>query len=172
MKRLYDLANFALLLLTGLFIYRAYPLLPARIPMHFTMAGRPDRWDGRGAIMVLFVLAIAMTAVLYLIIGFTSRMGKNPRYLNIPRKREFLALPEEKRAAYWAVYKEFFAALAVSVNLLFYLIIRGTVGIATGKAGLMPFKVMLPAFALMALALVFYTWRLLTMPGKLIRGDE
>jgi hypothetical protein len=122
--------------------------------------------------VVLFVLAIAMTAVLYLIIGFTARMGKNPRYLNIPRKREFLALPEEKRAAYWVVTKEFFAALAVSVNLLFFLIIRGTVGIAMGKASLMPFKVMLPAFALMALALVYYTWRLITMPGKLIRGEE
>jgi len=172
MKRFYDLANLSLLFLIGLFVYSSYPRLPARIPMHFDMAGRPDRWDGRGGIAVLAVFALAMTAVLYAVIWLTPRLTKNARYMNIPRKQEFLRLPAEKQESYWAVFKEFFAALGLAVNLLFYLILRGLVRIATGTAGLLPFKAMWPAFGLMALVLVYYAWRLIVLPGKLIRGDE
>jgi uncharacterized membrane protein len=172
MKRLYDLANLSLLLLIGLFVYTSYPRLPARIPMHFNLAGRPDRWDGRGGIVVLAGLALVMTLALYAVIWLTPRLAKNSRYVNIPRKQQFLLLPAEKQESYWQVYKDFFAALALAINLLFYLILRGMVRIATGAAGLLPFKAMLPAFALMAVVLVYYTWRLIALPGRLIRGDE
>jgi len=172
MKRVYDLVNLSLLFLIGFFVYSSYPRLPARIPMHFNMAGRPDRWDGRGGIVVLAVLALAMTTALYAVTWLTPRLTKNSRYVNIPRKQEFLRLSAEKQESYWAVFKEFFAALALAINLLFYLILRGMVRIAMGTAGLLPFRVMWPAFGLMALILVYYTWRLMVLPGKLIRGEE
>jgi uncharacterized membrane protein len=172
MKRLYDLLNLALLALMGTTVYSAYPKLAARVPMHFDFAGRPDRWSGRTGLLVLLALAAVMTAALYVIIGLTAKWAADPKYLNIPRKAEFLRLPEEKRAAYWAVYREFFAALAASVNLMFTLILRGTVRIAEGTSSLLPFKVLAPALAVMALVLAYYVRRLVVMPGRLIRGDE
>lgn len=172
MKRLYDLLNLALLVLMGTTVFTAYPKLAARIPMHFDFAGRPDRWSGRSGLIVLLASSAVMTAVMYVIIGLTAKWAANPKYLNIPRKGEFLRLPEEKRAAYWAVYREFFAALAVSVNLMFYLILQGTVRIAEGASSLLPFKVLAPALAVMALVLAYYVRRLIVMPGRLIRGDE
>lgn len=172
MKRLYDLLNLALLGMMGMTVAAALPRLPDRIPMHFDFAGRPDRWSGRSGLLVLVALAVVMTGVLYVIIGLTSRWARNPRYLNIPHKAEFLRLPAEKQAAYWTVYKEFFAGLAAAVNLLFMLILRGTVRIAEGSASLLPFKLMVPALVVMALAVAYYSRRLMVMPGRLIRGDE
>ena len=172
MKRLFDLLNLTLLLLMGMAVTSAFPRLPARVPMHFDLAGRPDRWSGRSGLVVLVVMAAVMTGLLYLIIRLTPKWAVNPRYLNIPRKEEFLRLPAEKQAAYWAVYREFFAGLAVAVNLLFYLILRGTIRIAEGSASFLPFQLMIPALVVMGLVLVYYTRRLIIMPGRLVRGDE
>ncbi|MGB8958429.1 MAG: DUF1648 domain-containing protein [Candidatus Aminicenantales bacterium] len=171
-KRLFDLANLALLALTGVFAYRWYPHLPARIPMHFNMAGQPDRWGGRGGFISLFAMPFVLTAVFYLLIRFLPGLGTNPRAMNIPHKEEFLKLPAEKRDIYWAVVKEFLAGLAAAINLLFYLIVRGATRIATGETSLLPFKLMLPALAAMALIMAFYFRRLITLPGKLVRGEE
>lgn len=172
MKRLFDLANLALLVLTGVFVCQSYPRLPARIPMHFNMAGEPDRWGGRGGFIGLFVMPFVLTAVFYLLIRFIPGIGANARYLNIPHREEFLKLPAEKRDVYWGVLKEFFAGLAAAVNLLFYLIVRGTVRIAMGEASLLPFSSMLPALVALALVMAFYFRRLITLPGKLVRGEE
>jgi uncharacterized membrane protein len=172
MKRLYDLANLALMALMGGYVASAYPHLPDRIPMHFNMAGEPDRWGGRGGLVLLPVMAAVMTAGLYLVIRLLPKWAANPRYLNIPHKAELLRLPAEKQAVYWDVYREFFAALAAAMNLLFYLIVRATVRIATGSAELLPFRLMLPALILIAVILAYYFWRLITLPKKLIRGEE
>jgi uncharacterized membrane protein len=172
MKRLYDLVNLVLIALMGGYVASVYPRLPGRIPIHFNMAGEPDRWSGRGGLVLLPVLAVLMTAGLYLVIRLTPKWAANPRYLNIPHKAEFLRLPAEKQAAYWNLYKEFFAALAAAMNLLFYLIVRATVRIAMGSAELLPFRLMLPALILIVLVMAWYFWRLITLPKKLIRGEE
>ena len=172
MKRIYDLANLALLVMLGLTVKAAYPRLPERIPMHFDIAGRPDRWSGREGLIVLVVIPIVMTGVVYLLIRLVPRFGANPRYLNIPRKAEFLRLPPEKRVVYWALYKEFFAGLTAALNLLFYLIIRATIEIATGELSLLPFRAVLPGLVFMALIMIVYVRRLFVLPGRLIRGDE
>jgi len=172
MKRLYDLANLVLLLLTAVLLYGAYGKLPARIPMHFGLDGRPDRWGGRGELIVLAVLPFVMTAAFYALLRFVPRMSADSRRLNIPHKEEFFRLPPDKREIYWDLIKEFFAALAVSLNLLFYTLIRATVRIAEGGTSLLPFKLMFPALGLMALMMIVYIRRMFTLPGKLIRGEE
>jgi uncharacterized membrane protein len=172
MKRLFDLANLILIALMGMTVAAAYPKLSARIPMHFDLAGRPDRWSGRSGLIVLVALAAAMTAGLYLIIALTTKWAANPRYLNIPRKEEFLRLPAEKQGAYWSVYREFFAGLAASVNLMFFLILEGTLRIARGTSSLLPFKAVAPGLVVIVLVMGVYARRLIVMPGRLIRGDE
>ncbi|MBP7705935.1 MAG: DUF1648 domain-containing protein [Candidatus Aminicenantes bacterium] len=171
MKKLYDLGNLVLLLLLGVFVYGAYGRLPARIPMHFGIDGRPDRWGGRGELVVLALVPFVMTAVFYLLIRFLPKMAADPRRMNIPHKEEFFRLPAEKREIYWDLVKEFFAGLTLSLNLLFYTLVRATVRIAEGGAALLPFRLMAPALALMAVMMIVYIRRMFTLPGKIIRGE-
>jgi uncharacterized membrane protein len=172
MKRLFDLANAALLFLLGLFVYAWYPKLPGRFPSHFNLAGNPDRWSGKGAFLAIVAVPFILTLVFYVLIRFMPRLAGNPQRLNIPHKEEFLKLPAEKQTIYWTLLQEFFAGLTAVVNLLFYIIIRGTVCVAAGQASLLPLPSMLPALAAMALLMVYYFRRMATLPGKLVRGEE
>jgi uncharacterized membrane protein len=172
MKRLFDLANATLLLLTALFVYAWYAKLPARFPSHFGLAGNPDRWSGKGAFLVIVAVPFILTIVFYVLIRFMPRLASSPQRLNIPHKEEFLKLPAEKQMVYWALLQEFFAGLMAAINLLFYLIVRGTVRVAAGEASLLPLSTMLPALAAMALLMIYYFRRMFTLPGKLVRGEE
>jgi uncharacterized membrane protein len=172
MKKLYDLANAAILLLTALFVYARFPKLPARFPSHFDLTGIPNRWSGRGAFLVIVAIPFILTLVFYILIRFMPRLANYPQRLNIPHKEEFLKLPAEKQMVYWALLQEFFAGLIAVINLLFYLIIRGTVRVAAGQASLLPLSSMLPALAAMALLMIYYFRRMFTLPGKLVRGEE
>jgi uncharacterized membrane protein len=171
MKRLFDLANLVLLLLIGVVFFRSYPDLPARVPAHFNFAGRPDRWGSRDEMIWLAVLPAIATAVLYLMVAMVPRLAANPRSVNIPHKAEFLRLPAEKKEIYWAIYREFFAGLAAALDLLFYLFIRGSIEVAMGTRTGLPLKDALPAFILMGVLMVYYVWRMMSLPGKLIRGE-
>ncbi len=171
MKRVFDLANLVLLVLLEAALYRAYPRLPARIPMHFNLAGQPDRWGGRGGLIVLALAPVVMTVVLYLVARYAIGRGASARSVNIPHKEEFLRLPAEKQEIFWSVLREFLAGIAAAMNLLFYLIVGGTIRVAAGQASLVPFKLMAPALALLAAIMVFYLWRMMTLPGKLVRGE-
>jgi len=172
MKKLYDLGNLTLLFLIGLSVYSWYPKLPERFPSHFNLAGNPDRWSGRDAFLAIVAIPFILTLVFYILIRFMPRLASNPQRLNIPHKEEFLKLPAEKQMVYWALLQEFFAGLIAVINLLFYLIIRGTVRVAAGQASLLPLASMFPALAAMALLMIYYFRRMFTLPGKLIRGDE
>jgi uncharacterized membrane protein len=172
MKKLFDLANAAILFLLGIFVYAWYPKLPDRFPSHFDLAGNPDRWSGKGAFLVIVAVPLIMTLAFYILIRFMPRLAGNPQRLNIPHKEEFLKLPAEKQMVYWTLLREFFAGLMAAINLLFYLIIRGTVRVAAGQASLLPLSSMLPALAAMALLMVYYFRRMFTLPGKLVRGEE
>lgn len=172
MKKIFDLVNTTLLVLTALFVYAWYPKLPARFPSHFDLAGNPDRWSGRASFLVIVAIPFILTAVFYILIRFMPRLARDPRRLNIPHKAEFLKLPAEKQTVYWALLQEFFAGLMAAVNLLFYLMIRGTVRVAAGQASLLPLSALLPALAAMALLMVYYFRRMFTLPGKLVRGED
>ena len=172
MKRLFDLANATILFLTALFVYTWYPRLPERFPSHFDLSGNPDAWSGRGAFLVIVAVPFSLTIVFYILIQFMPRLASSPQRLNIPHKEEFLKLPVEKQMVYWTLLQEFLAGLMAAINLLFFLIIRGTVRVAAGQASLLPLSSMLPALATMALLMIYYFRRMFTLPGKLLRGEE
>jgi len=160
-----------LVLLIGVVFFRAYPGLPARVPAHFNLAGRPDRWGRRDEMIWLVILPAVAAAVLYLMVAMVPRLAANPRVVNIPHKADFLRLPPEKREIYWQVYREFFAGLAAALDLLFYLFIRGSIEVAMGTRTGLPFKDGLPAFVMTGVFMVYYTWRMVSLPGRLIRGE-
>ncbi len=172
MKKLYDLANLILLVLISNTVYTAYPKLGPRIPAHFDLAGNPDRWSGKEGLIWLAAMAWGLTIVFYLLGHNMRRLNRNPRSLNIPYKEKFLKLPEEKQSIYWELIKEFLAGLTAGTNLLWYLLIRGTLRIVTGETGTLSFQALLPGLTVMILMFIVYLKRIYSVPGKLVRGEE
>ncbi len=171
MKRLYDLANLVLLGLIGILVARSYPRLPARVPAHFNLAGQPDRWGAKDDMLVLFLLPAVIAGALYIFVGLVSRLKARAAFANIPHKAEFLRLPAEKQEIYWALCREFFTGLAAGMNLVFYLFIKGSIDVAMGAKTALPLKDGLPALGLLGVLVLFYFWRLLALPGKLVRNE-
>jgi len=165
-KRMYDGANLILLLLISYAVYTAYSKLPERFPTHFNFAGQPDGFGGRASIIILAALAWVITLTFYILIRY---LGRNPRYLSMPHKEEFLKLPEQKQMKYWALISEFMAGTLAGLNLLMYLALRGIMLVAMGEATFLPFMYIWPAMGILLILSVFYIIRLATLPGKLIR---
>jgi uncharacterized membrane protein len=171
MRVFFDAANGLLLALMTTTVFARLSALPARIPVHFNIQGSPDRWDSKETILVLVGVAWALTVMFYAIVLLLPRLRRRPDRLNIPYKQEFLKLSPEKQQAYWSVLTEFMAALAASVNLLFYLILTGMLDVAAGKRSGLPAQTLAVGLGVMAVILIIYTRRLVTIPKKLVKGE-
>jgi uncharacterized membrane protein len=172
MRKIYDVFNVVFLALTTYTVLSAYPRLPGRIPVHFNIAGDPDRWGEKSEILILVAVVWGLNILLYAFAVSMPRLARNPQRLNIPHKQEFLKLPVEKQALYWDLLREFMTGMTVAVNLVFYLLVHATLEVVVGKATSFPVKDMWAGLLVLALMLIFYLPRLFTLPGKLIRGEE
>lgn len=170
-KRFYDAANVALILLLSYTVYSAYSKLPESFPTHFNFAGQPDGWGGKGVFAVLAATAWIMTLTFYILIHYMPRMAQNPRYINIPYKEKFLKLPEQKQMEYWALLAEFMTGLLAALNLLMYLSLRGITLVAMGEETLLPFMYIWPATGLILALTVFYCIRLINYSRKLSHNE-
>jgi len=146
--------------------------LPDKIPVHFGLDGTPDRWSGKGDLMIILAVVLGVNALFYLFIIAIPWLRKHPALLNIPGKDRFLALPLEKQRAYWDLLKEFMAGIAVSMNILFLTAIWGTIRVGLGEAEKLPAWSIWPGLLLVLVVIVIYTPRLLRMPKKLIEAGE
>lgn len=120
----------------------AYQSLPDRVPVHFDMAGNPDRWASKtgwelwiGPIIATFMAALAIVLLRF------------PQAFNVPRKAEIAALPPEPRARLHDLMREMILAIFVCVLLLMLAINAMVLRLATSSGGS-------PSFALIILAMV------------------
>jgi uncharacterized membrane protein len=172
MRKIYDLLN---VLLPGLLTYAVvtrYPSLPARIPVHFGVGGRPDRWGPKSEIFIFVAVAWGLTILFYVLTRNLPRLARNPRTLNIPRKEEFLKLSPEKQAVFWDLLREFMTGMAVSCNLIVYLAVQGVLRVIEKGAATLPFKDLAIGFAVLVLMLIMYLPRIISLPKKLVSGRE
>lgn len=74
----------------------AYPSLPATYPIHFDLAGRPDRWAEKGPWLWagLPLVALVLSALLHSTRAIARR---TPALLNVPRKDLYLELDATAR---------------------------------------------------------------------------
>ncbi len=88
--------------LSGIWILAAvlWPELPERIPLHFAAHGTPDRW-GEATALNWFLLpgvATAMAPFFALVERLAPLLARRrPGLLNVPRRKEFVALPVDAR---------------------------------------------------------------------------
>lgn len=128
----YRLLNLVLVALLFAGSVWAYPRLPARIPMHFGVGGRPDRWEGRS--LASWFLLPLITAALALFMRWIAGVGaRHPHTWNVPDKPRFLALTPEARAPIVAKLQEFVALVSVVVTMLMGAVQAGIYQAAMGN---------------------------------------
>lgn len=124
---------------------------PDRVPMHFDLAGVPNRWVDKswGNTLAVPFLAVSITAFIY---GSAQILGwarKHPKMLNMPDKEAVLALPSDLQDPIWRQMKATIYWVAVPVTLLF----PTMVGLCPTKDG--GIRVW-PLFVLMGLMIVLF----------------
>lgn len=115
----------------------AYPRLPSRIPMHFDLAGQPDRWEARSVTSWFLLPAIAcgMALMLYAMSALGTR---TPHLWNLPEKRRFLALHPRDQAPVIARMQRFIGLVGVMITALFGAIQAGIYHASLGDGGALP----------------------------------
>ena len=124
--------------LTGVALW---PLLPDRFPVHFDLAGQPDRFaDGSSLEFFLLPgLSLVLTALLLGITRWIDRLASDhPEWINVPNKERFLALRPEQRRLAMHPARSALSWIAVHLNGLFLYILIGTERVANGAWSTLP----------------------------------
>ena len=127
-----------------------YGDLPARVPLHFDLAGHPDRWGERSWASWLLLPGIAtLLTGLFLGVGLGLPWlaRHQPGLINLPRKAVFLGLSADARVRVVAVSSDLLCGCAVLVDLLLTAILWGTARVARGAAATLPAWLMVPFLA-------------------------
>jgi len=101
----------------GIFAAAVFDRLPARIPVHFGANGAADAYASPGLSSWFFMVLVS--AVLAFMIGAVSLsiFRIPPKWLNLPKKAAFLALPEPDRRAVLGIVAAFTMLLGATVCL-------------------------------------------------------
>ena len=86
LRNFYHAVNVVLLVFLAGMIFYYHPRLPAKIPMHFAGDGTPNGWGGKGSLIGIFIIALGINGILYLIIFSMRWFSKHPSLLSIPYK--------------------------------------------------------------------------------------
>lgn len=109
--------NIGCLLLLWLISATAYDGLPERIPVHFGFSGQPDAWAPK-SFQTFFLLPLVNTLLIVLLVWIRSY----PRLYNFPQKTEVKSWPEEKRQPVYDFLGIMTLAIALVVNIVFFVI--------------------------------------------------
>lgn len=109
---------FVLLCLACVFHALHYlPLLPERSATHFGMAGAPDRWGGRSELVIVYLVTVALMAVLFLAIPLL--MGRLPgSVINLPNRDYWLAPERREETLEWLSTSMILLGCAVLVLMM------------------------------------------------------
>lgn len=123
------------------------PILPDSIPQHFGASGKADAWGGKGNLLVLPIVGIAMYALLTVI-------SRYPQVWNLP-----FALTEENAERQYRYCRMLLSVLKAEIVWLFAYIGWRTIQTALGEADGLG-QMFLPVFLIiMTGTLVVYFWR-------------
>lgn len=144
-------------------------LLPEKVPIHFTMDGTPNSWAGKGSLFTMLFVAVGVSALFYLIILSLPWVKSKPGLLNIPYKRQVLALPEEKQRPFWDLTVEFLAAVVSAMDILWLTAVYGTIRVALGHEEKLPSWAVWPGLILVFTVTIIYFIRMIVISKKLIK---
>ena len=168
------LASVATLVGAWALAYILWPDLPAKVPVHFDGSGRPDRWASPTFLnwfalpLVTLFLTALMVAISISVRGWMRR-GKFPRLMSVPRKKEFLKLPDDARVRAFRPMYALLWATPAPLNAAFIYAVWGSYSVAMFQWQTVP---MWPLFAALGGVLVVTLWGVLALRSAVIREVE
>ncbi len=140
-----------------------WPRLPERIPMHFDFSGVPDRWEARSATNWFLLPALATVFTAFLAATGASipwMLRRFPHLVNVPRKAELLALPEDARRRALSPTIDMMLWVAAIINAMMANILYGSWMVGTGAWKTLPaIWPLLAIVGMIAAAVILGTWR-------------
>jgi uncharacterized membrane protein len=151
--RLAHILNALTIIILFAYALITYSSLPEKIPIHFNTHGTPDSWADKswGVWLTMPLIALGLTCLFYVTTALVDVAKKHPKWLSLPKKKEFLALPEEKQAPIWHKMKTMLYWMAFPMNLLILYAFHTTYTMAVGTAESL---VMWPIWACMGAILI------------------
>ena len=85
-----------ILMIVGMFAsaWLLWDTLPDRIPAHYNALGEPDRYDGKGTVLVLPCVSVVLSAVFWFVIG-------HPKTWNMPNGKTEAHYALTRATLYW-----------------------------------------------------------------------
>ncbi len=162
------------LVLVGIWLsaIEAWPTLPAKFPMHFDFAGRPDSFVDKSMVawFLLPVFATVMNVGLSLLSPMIQWMAlKHPEFVNMPRKEQWLKLDSQARLR---TLKPVFGAMRVLqllVMALFLFIVVSSVKVASGQWSVLPTWPMFLFLAAIGASVAWLLFRSITAVKKEVK---
>lgn len=129
-----------------------WPDLPARFPVHFDLAGRPDSWWDRSASGWFLLPGLATVIVLAFGYGLPHWVRRlawdDSPALNVPHREEFGRLAPDERVRAIAPLIVTLRVIACEMALLLGAIVHGSALVASGELERLPGALLWPALAL------------------------
>ncbi|MEI6273031.1 MAG: DUF1648 domain-containing protein [Phycisphaerae bacterium] len=138
--------------------FQEWPALPAKFPMHFDLAGRPDSFVDK-SVVAWFLLPVFAT-VLNVGLSFLPPMIrwmtlKHPEFVNMPRKEQWLKLDSSARLRTVEPVLSAMRVLQLLVMLLFLFIVVSSAKVASGQWTVLP---VWPTFVFMSAMGISVAW--------------
>lgn len=138
-------------------IQTSLPHLPARIPVHFNLEGRPTGWGSPHMLWVLLGFQVGVAGVLLSMSNWGRRFPKAV-HLGTQRLSDFTP---EQRERVWPLLDQMAGWLGLAVSLFFVSIIRETIQVAESShpPSYMRWAPEVFVAVIVGLAL-YYSWRI------------
>ena len=159
------------LVLVGIWLsaIEAWPTLPAKFPIHFDFAGRPDSFVDKSLVawFLLPVFASVMNTGLSLLEPMIRWMAlKHPEFVNMPRKAQWLKLDSQARLRTLEPVFGAMRVLQLLVMALFLFIVVSSVKVASGQWSVLPTWPMLLFLAAIGASVAWLLFRSITAVKK------
>lgn len=158
----------------GLWVSAAMTLgtFQGRWPAHFGADGQPDAWTA-GPWWFLPLIATAMTALFIGALFLARRLARtSPQWVNLPRKRDWLALPADARLRALRPAEGLLLGFALFMNLTFVSITLDSYAIARGAQAAMSMAKVITILVCMAIWLVLSIIRIRQAIGDEVRAQR
>ncbi|MSR34424.1 MAG: DUF1648 domain-containing protein [Phycisphaerales bacterium] len=149
-----------------------WPALPAKFPMHFDFAGRPDSYVDKRVVawfllpMFATVLNLGLTFLVPMIRWMTR---KHPEFVNMPRKEQWLKLDSAARLR--TLEPVFGAARVLQLILmgLFLFMVVSSAKVASGQWSVLPMWPMFSFLTAIGSSVVWLRFRSVTAVTKEVK---
>lgn len=152
-NRVYAYLAIVVVALTWAMLLMAYPLMPTRIPMHFSLSGAVDGWAMKRWYLV-FLPAMCQS----ILVPMTLWLGRHPELSNLPSRRSYDELDQQTQSTIGFLLSHMLVMTGLVASLVMAHIALAMIRVSLGLADRLNSWVMIGLAALLLSVLGVYTF--------------